>query len=250
MGTSPSRRDVLSSSAQQRFLSSSPLAGRFLAEDIAACSDDDYDDTVIEDQGEAERPSHLMYRRPSGVAYGGTRPVFNAQPIDEPILTPMERRQSRHAERSLLRDNHVLPPKHANQKHRPSFARRLYNRLFSTKLPREAVDEESPEYPPTETSPLLNGHGHGQGVGSDAGSGSGSADDGLEQQWEEAIASGRLQTTWQRETKTIVAYSWPLIITFALQYSINVTSIFAVGRIGRVELGAVSCKSSYPWRSI
>ncbi|EFY98428.1 MatE (Na+-driven multidrug efflux pump) domain protein [Metarhizium robertsii] len=240
MGTSPSRRDVLSSSAQQRFLSSSPLAGRFLAEDIAACSDDDYDDTVIEDQGEAERPSHLMYRRPSGVAYGGTRPVFNAQPIDEPILTPMERRQSRHAERSLLRDNHVLPPKHANQKQRPSFARRLYNRLFSTKLPREAVDEESPEYPPTETSPLLNGHGHGQGVGSDAGSGSGSADDGLEQQWEEAIASGRLQTTWQRETKTIVAYSWPLIITFALQYSINVTSIFAVGRIGRVELGAVS----------
>ncbi|EFY93500.1 hypothetical protein J3458_002075 [Metarhizium acridum] len=236
MGTSPSRRDVLSSSAQQRFLSSSPLAGRFLAEDIAACSEDDYDDTAVEDHGEAERPSHLMYRRPSGVAYGGTRPVFNAQPIDEPILTPMERRQSRHAERSLLRDNHVLPPKHGNQKQTQSFARRLYNRLFSTKLPREAVDEESSEYPPTETSPLLNGHR--EGMGSDAGSGS--ADDGLEQQWEEAIASGRLQTTWQRETKTIVAYSWPLIITFALQYSINVTSIFAVGRIGRVELGAVS----------
>ncbi|OAA47740.1 Multi antimicrobial extrusion protein [Metarhizium rileyi] len=238
-GNSPSRRDMLSTSAHQRFLSSSPLAERFLAEDIAACSDDDYDDAVAEDLDDADRPAHpphRMYRRPSGVAYGGTRPVFNAQPLDEPILTPMERKASRHAERSLLRDNHVLPPKHGSQKRKQSFALRLYKRLFSTKLPPDAADEESPYPPLTETSPLL--HGHGRGPSSDVGSGS--ADDGLEQQWEDAIASGRLQTTWQREAKTVVAYSWPLIITFLLQYSINVTSIFAVGRIGRIELGAVS----------
>lgn len=229
---------MLSSSAQQRFLSSSPLAERFLAEDIAACSDDDYDETAVEGFVDGEHAPHNMYRRPSGVAYGGTRPVFNAQPLEEPILTPLERKQSRNAERSLLRDNHVLPPKHGDQKQKPSFARRLYKRLFSTKIPREGTDEESPGYRPTETSPLLNGRGEGSDVGSASG------DDQLDQQWEEAIASGRLQTTWQRETKTIAAYSWPLIITFLLQYSINVASIFAVGRIGKIELGAVSCKST------
>ncbi|PHH88907.1 hypothetical protein CDD83_6887 [Cordyceps sp. RAO-2017] len=66
------------------------------------------------------------------------------------------------------------------------------------------------------------------------------ADELLEEQWEEAVASGRLRTTWQREAETVVAYSAPLIATFFLQYSINVASIFAVGRIGKVELGAVS----------
>jgi MATE family multidrug resistance protein len=238
ISSSPGRNGILSTSGQ-RFLSSSPLAEQFLAQDIATCSDDDYEETVVDGHDDGERPAHAMYRRPSGVAYGGTRPVFGVQPMEEPILTPMERKQSRNAERSLLRDNHVLPPKHGGHKQTRGFARRLYGRLFSTKLPREAVDEESPEYAgPTETSALLNGHGGGSDAGSE------SVDDGLDQQWEEAIASGRLQTTWQREAKTVAAYSGPLIITFLLQYSINVASIFAVGRIGKIELGAVSCKLS------
>jgi MATE family multidrug resistance protein len=51
-----------------------------------------------------------------------------------------------------------------------------------------------------------------------------------------------LTTTWQRETKTVAVYSAPLIVTFFLQYSINVVAVLAAGRIGKLELGAVSCK--------
>lgn len=208
------------------FRSSSPLAEQYLASDIAACSDDDVSDDGALDDAEHHEGAHFMYRRPSGVAYGGTRPVLNPKTIDDPGLSALERKQSRDAERSLLRDNHVLPPKHPAQKHR-SLASRVYRRLFSTKLP-PAGDERPPVViqPPSETSPLL-------GVPSDD-------EEALDQQWEQAVAQGRIRTTWQRETKTLAEYSWPLIITFFLQYSINVASIFAVGRIGKSELGAVS----------
>ncbi|KAG5982640.1 hypothetical protein E4U55_001620 [Claviceps digitariae] len=272
INSSPSGRgrDLLSTSVQQRYLSSSPLAEQFLAQDIAACTDDDGHDgrgtAEEESHDDVEHPihghGHVMYRRPSGVAYGGTRPVFNAQSIvDEPILTPLERKQSRQAEQSLLRDNHVLPPKYAKTSRRQGLVARVYRRLFSTKLASDACATR--EDGPTETSRLLNhndnnsnndniinnnnnnthvisGQVH-RGSGSD--SDTGFADNNnhpLDQQWEEAITSRRLHSTWQRETKTVVSYSMPLIITFFLQYSINVASIFAVGRIGKVELGAVS----------
>ncbi len=60
------------------------------------------------------------------------------------------------------------------------------------------------------------------------------------------MAAGQIRTTWQREAKTITEYSRVLIVTFLLQYSINVASIFAVGHIGKLELGAVSCKCGPP----
>ena len=233
-GTEAPGRTSRAASAAERFLSSSPLAGQVLADDIAACSDDDYDEEAAEDHDfvGSHGHGHGMYRRPSGVAYGPSRPVFNASSTDEPYLTPLERKQSRDAERSLLRDNHVLPPKHGAQDKQTSLISRLYKRAFSTKLPRteDTPDDDDDGEPrlPSETSPLLPGDE------------SCSSDDGLEERWEEAVASGRLRSTWQRETKTVVSYSLPLIATFFMQYSINVASIIAVGRIGRVELGAVS----------
>lgn len=137
-----------------------------------------------------------------------------------------------------MRDNHLLPPKH--QRKSQSLAARLYRKLFSTKVPQD--DEESHSNgpnggpsQPTEASPLLNG-----GQRSPSEDSEDSQD--LDAQWTEAVRSGRIRTTWQRETKTIVSYSLPLIVTFGLQYSINVASIFAVGRIGKMELGAVSRK--------
>jgi multidrug resistance protein, MATE family len=51
-----------------------------------------------------------------------------------------------------------------------------------------------------------------------------------------------VQTTWVKEMKILLASSVPLVITFLLQNSINLASIFAVGRMGKVELGAVSRK--------
>lgn len=42
------------------------------------------------------------------------------------------------------------------------------------------------------------------------------------------------------ELKTLSKYSVPLVITFLLQYSLNVASVFSVGRIGKAELAATS----------
>ncbi|KXX77941.1 Ethionine resistance-conferring protein 1 [Madurella mycetomatis] len=234
--------DILASS----FRSASPLAQEMLARDLAACSDEDdevpYDSEALEeaeDEGEDSAPGPTLYRRPSGIAFGATRPAL-AGPggLDEPpVLTRAERTRSRDAERSLLRDNHILPPKHQRRAPKTGLAGRvgaLYERLFSTKVQLPSGDEEAPApriaTVPDETAPLLGdrrasgqqGHEH------------------LNEQWEAAVAAGQIRTTWQREAKTIAVYSRSLVVTFLLQYSLNVTSIFAVGRLGTLELGAVS----------
>ncbi|KAK2624056.1 hypothetical protein QTJ16_006690 [Diplocarpon rosae] len=52
------------------------------------------------------------------------------------------------------------------------------------------------------------------------------------------------ETTWKQEAKIIATWSAPLIATTLLQRSINIVSIFAVGRIGTIELGAVTVASA------
>lgn len=213
--------------------SASPLAGQVLAQDIAECTDDDFDPA-----DDAEHGHHFMYRRPSGVAYGVARPAFNPNGLDEPILTPLERKQSRDAERSLLRDNHVLPPKHSNKSQ--SIPARIYRKIFSTKVPVEEFEDESED-----DSPLLSRDDDlDYGTRSRRQRPVPAGEDDVDEQWEEAITTGRIRTTWQREAKTVLSYCGPLIVTFFLQYSINVAGIFAVGRIGTIELGAISCKSA------
>ncbi|TQN67287.1 putative transporter [Colletotrichum shisoi] len=220
-----------------------PQAQEILASDLAECSDDEIpdenDDAAIGSASESEsEEGPLFYRRPSGVAFGTSRPVMNPQAYaaEEPpaALTRVEKKQSRDAERSLLRDNHILPPKTPRTDSEP-FYRRAYRRLFSTKVPLEPHDEETPQIVirrPTESTPLLSG----AAPAPDAEVGH----EHLNEQWEAAVAAGQLRTTWQREAKTIVQYASPLIVTFMLQYSVNVVAIFAVGRIGTMELGAVS----------
>ncbi|KAK6220191.1 MATE efflux family protein [Colletotrichum tabaci] len=220
-----------------------PQAQEILASDLAECSDDEIsnenDDAAIGSASESEsEEGPLFYRRPSGVAFGTSRPVMNPQTyaVEEPpaALTRVEKKQSRDAERSLLRDNHILPPKTPRTDSEP-FYRRAYRRLFSTKVPLEPHDEETPQIVirrPTESTPLLSG----AAPAPDAEEGH----EHLNEQWEAAVAAGQLRTTWQREAKTIVQYASPLIVTFMLQYSVNVVAIFAVGRIGTMELGAVS----------
>ncbi|KAH7007557.1 multidrug and toxin extrusion protein [Ilyonectria destructans] len=46
--------------------------------------------------------------------------------------------------------------------------------------------------------------------------------------------------TWQHEAKVLASHAAPLIVTFLLQYFIDISSIIAVGRLGKIELGAVS----------
>ncbi|KAI8629588.1 MATE efflux family protein [Xylariaceae sp. FL1651] len=212
----------------------SPIAQEIVASDLAECPEDEApeDDSFSNDglkYGSGTGP--VLYKQPSGVALDYRRPTMVESPVTGPIFTRQERQKSRDAERSLLRDNHLLPPKH-DPKERHGFIATIYRKIFSTKIRKVSPDEEVPSITvePSESSPLLAGT-----------SGSATPDaEQLDAQWEAAVAQGIIETTWQREAKTIAGYSSPLIPTFLLQYSIIITSIFVVGRLGTVELGAVS----------
>jgi multidrug resistance protein, MATE family len=248
-GTSPTRprgslgRSPFSSS----FLSVSPLAQESIDRDIrewndAGIIDDDEDEEASSSDEESEastvRPgvqTHSMansYRRPSFVAFGQTRPTVTPYP-DKTYVTKKEKSQARKEERSLLRDNHLAPPKHSERVGR-SVLSRIYRQLFSTKRRKIDSDGEAADpmftAGPSETSALLR---NGQPE---------TARDGHERrnrQWEAAVAAGKIKTTWRREAKTLFRYSSPLVVTFILQYSLTVASIFTVGHLGKVELGAV-----------
>ncbi|KAK4156532.1 ethionine resistance-conferring protein 1 [Chaetomidium leptoderma] len=270
---SHAHHDIQSAFASS-FRSSSPLAQEMLARDLAECSDEGeeipIDSEAIEVRDEDEDDDGdldgtlgpTLYRRPSGIAFGTTRPALGPGALDEPpVLTRSERTRSRDAERSLLRDNHLLPPKgyHAPRP-KGSLAGQvsgLYRRLFSTKVPLPSGDEEAAatatagpprivvDDVPDETAPLLGAPGGGSGGPRRRSSATPAGQqqqhhESLNEQWDAAVAAGQIKTTWQREAKTITVYSRSLIVTFLLQYSLNVTSIFAVGRLGTLELGAVS----------
>ncbi|KAH0558502.1 hypothetical protein GP486_004844 [Trichoglossum hirsutum] len=210
--------------------SSSPVAAASLARDLSeyllyAQFDDD-------DSGSETEPSSVKlavgtpdvsmassYRRPSITAVGPRPTVLSAARLPEGSRLPKGGWEAvKKDERSLLRDNHVLPPK-------PSVAGGL-TRLFS----RAGAREDEPAAAaaaPTETSALLGGEEP-------------QAEAGIAKQWEEAVLSGKIQTTWRREAKTIGRYSRSLIVTFILQYSLTVASVFTVGHLGKVQLGAVS----------
>jgi MATE family multidrug resistance protein len=227
------------------FLSASPLAQESIARDLAesSCDEDEAVSAEEESSEESDTPtvrpgpvSHSMsgsYRRPSFVAYGGPRPALTPQCPEVRHLTKKEKKQVWSEEESLLRDNHLAPPKTPRSEEISSF-RRIYRYLFSTKI-RRAEDEErigrplfhDPFPPPTEISALL-----GQPE---------TAREGHERRnriWEDAVREGKIQTTWQREAMTLSRYSSPLMVTFILQYTLTVASIFTVGHLGKIELGA------------
>ena len=161
--------------------------------------------------------------------------------------TKSERKEARREERSLLRDNNFIPPKHPQKKQ--SFTSRLKGHIPVAGIPggdrkvvkpnspaaNGAVDVEEALTGLPETTPLLGDPELPYG-GLDG-------PETLNKRWEEAVASGKIKTTWQREAKVLARYSGPLIITFLLQYSLTVASIFTVGHLGTVELGAVSLAS-------
>lgn len=124
----PSRHGSIARSPfSSSYLSASPIAQESIARDLAECSDDEEEaepdsPSSSEDDSEAstirqaghEASQHSMassYRRPSFVAFGGTRPavtgVQHAPATEANWLTKKEKKQSRNEERSLLRDNHL-----------------------------------------------------------------------------------------------------------------------------------------------
>ena len=253
--TSQARHSIARSPFSSSFLAGSPIAQESIERDLAEYSDeeaavvDDEDDEASSSDEESETstvrpdagPSHSMassYRRPSFVAFGQSRPTVTPH-ADVSFLTKKEKKQARKEERSLLRDNHLAPPKHSTRPKQSIFAQ-IYRNIFSTKRRRVSHDAEGIEpaftAEPSEISTLLpNGEPE-------------SARDGHERrnrQWEAAVAAGKIHTTWQREAKVLVKYASPLVVTFVLQYSLTVASIFTVGHLGKVELGAVRYDTSH-----
>ncbi|KAL7665564.1 Ethionine resistance protein [[Candida] zeylanoides] len=51
------------------------------------------------------------------------------------------------------------------------------------------------------------------------------------------------ETNFRAEIRSLITYSAPLSVTFLLQYSLTVASVFSVGRLGSTELAAVSLAS-------
>ncbi|KAI5248691.1 MATE efflux family protein [Aureobasidium subglaciale] len=231
------------------FLSSSPLAQQSILRDLADAEEEEgegHRDDVTADEGEDLVASHEQhfslagsYRRASYVA-SGPRSLFpSAQATESRRANEQDREAALAEERSLLRDNQLILPKHprttsALSKKPSGLLKKSFVPGF---VPRKSgADEESAieDGGPDENTSLLGNPAEPYG---------GVDPDQIDKRWEEAVASGKIKTTWQREAIVLARYSRSLILTFLLQYSLTVTSVFTVGHIGKFELGAVSLAS-------
>ncbi|QIW99702.1 hypothetical protein AMS68_005220 [Peltaster fructicola] len=233
------------------------IAEESIARDIedSAIEEEDEDDNDVDSTSRHRKSMDIhhhtehslaaTFHRPSFA--GGSRPFFGAQIPESRGTTQQEIDDAINDERSLLRDNRIIPPKHPrSQSVASGRSARLRARVSIPvfHIPRlahgEAVDEEAiigePEEP-TETTALLGARDPELPYGGE--------DDpqNIEQKWEEAVLSGKIKTSWQREAKVLFRYAAPGVITFLLQNSLTMTSIFTVGHIGKTELGAVSLGS-------
>ena len=204
----------------------------------------DSDDSTLRRVRSGQSYSRSMvgsYRRASFTAGGPRATVGTGLRGLSRQPTKSEEHEARREERSLLRDNNVIPPKHPQRRQTSKTpSRRISQILPSIGIPGgdRKVFPPDPSHPPadsSETAPLLGNH--------DLPYGGQDSPRNLDKKWEDAVMEGKIRTTWRREAKVIGRYSAPLIITFLLQYSLTVASIFTVGHLGKVELGAVSLAS-------
>lgn len=218
------------------FLATSPIVREILVRDIAVCSSDEETDTDLSSDAESESqrvPAEAKLAfHPNGVAYGCGYSAVPIQGLDRPVPNPREVEESLQAELSLLRDNDILPTKRTGERQR-NILSRLYRRIFSTKIP----DHEVPIFlePTTEETPLLLPEETDEALPTPS-------PNEVYERFEEAVAAQCIKTTWQRESKTLIQYSAPLIATFLLHYSVTIGSVLTVGRLGMVELAAVNCR--------
>ena len=186
------------------------------------------------------------YPSPTAIGASSRALAIVAVPVRSRNPTEAERNKARDEERSLLRDNHVISPTHPakTETFQQWFGRKLSAIMRRGEKngsqagygdPRVSIPETQGQTDIEETAPLLeNANGSHSAYDSSA---------SIDKQWEEAVLNGDIQTTWRRESKVLVRYASPLMLTFVLQYSWNVAGIFTVGHIGKVELGAVSLAS-------
>ncbi|KIY01773.1 uncharacterized protein Z520_01911 [Fonsecaea multimorphosa CBS 102226] len=229
----------------------SPIAQASLARDIEEDTDEESAGTESESESSTLRPSTSApgtgaysfvgsYRRPSFAGAGNRATLLPRLVSDHERLSKEERQQAMEEERSLLRDNNLIPPKHPQAAADQGGRKRSIFHIPGGDRKVSRDEEAAPAVEvnvglATEVSPLLGDPNLPYGGQDDP--------QNISQKWEEAVAAGMIHTTWQREAKVIARYSAPLMVTFVLQYSLTVASIFTVGHIGTVELGAVSLAS-------
>ncbi|KAJ9495601.1 hypothetical protein LTR99_004834 [Exophiala xenobiotica] len=245
--TVTSLRSRASRVMQSSLPTSSPIAQASLARDIEEDTDSEAAESESDSESSTLRPSTSApggysfvgsYRRPS-FAGAGNRATVLPRPFPEhERLFRTERERALEEERSLLRDNNIIPPKHPQAE--DGGRRKSIFRIPGGDRKVSRDEEATPALDgglgvASEASPLLGDPSLPYGGQADA--------KNIEAKWEEAVAAGMIHTTWQREAKVIASYSAPLMVTFLLQYSLTVASIFTVGHIGTVELGAVSLAS-------
>lgn len=233
------------------FTSSSPIAEAAISRDLAHYTDDDSfatdtsgSSTVRPSSSYAGTNPHSLagsYRRPgyfTTVNHATTIPAHG----DYQPLTHSEREQAIQEEHALLGDNNVIPIAQ-----RPRRLSHKLSSLFSTS-PGQVHASSSKPYGSVRTTSTHGGSGAAQDPTEATALLASSGDnemgpEEIDRKWEEAVIAGLINTTWKRETEVIARYSLPLMVTFLLQYSLTVASIFTIGHLGKEELGAVSLAS-------
>lgn len=246
---------ALSRSLGSSWREAAPIAQASLLRDLEDEDEDALDDEEADDDHAAEE--HLLstsapagaasrysltgsYRRPSFVTAGHRARLPFGTDLER--ISRVERQRILGEERSLLRDNNLIPPKHPQSSEAEGSGRR--RSLFKVISIPGGDGKVSPGSEgvgaavnggPSETSPLTSDPSQPYGGQGDP--------ENVSAKWEEAVKEGKIQTTWQREAKVLTGYSLPLMATFLLQYSLTVASIFTLGHLGTEELGAVSLAS-------
>ncbi|KAM0722743.1 hypothetical protein Q7P37_002184 [Cladosporium fusiforme] len=259
-GLVPASRDgILSRSLGSSWRDMAPIAQASLARDLedgeeeedsgATESEDEGDEEQLSTSAPATRTEYSLYRscrRNSFVAAGNRArmPVEFVRPTSAGgkdlgrTMPKDERRRILEEERSLLRDNNLIPPKHGQGANGERKRRKSW---FSFPIPGgdgRMIEQEGGtgvNGGPSESAPLLGDSRRPYGGQDDPKT--------ISTRWDEAVKEGKIQTTWQREAKVLSGYAFPLMATFLLQYSLTVASVFVLGHIGAVELGAVSLAS-------
>ncbi|KAK8211879.1 mate-domain-containing protein [Phyllosticta capitalensis] len=227
------------------FNASSPIAAAAIAQDL---EDEEFAvDDDLEDDGPSKsfKPSEYTfaegYHRPSAVTSGPRGTVVHGAQ-EHGYLTERERKEAWNDERSLLRDNSLIPPKHprTGSIDGPHAHHGLKDKFSIPRLRRSLDEEAAVEHASAgadERTALLSHGDPNQPYGGH------DSPEEINKRWEEAVAAGLIETTWQREAKVLAKYSRSLVLTFLLQYSLTIASVFTVGHIGKIELGAVSLAS-------
>jgi MATE family multidrug resistance protein len=243
-------------SQMEGFFQSHDIAEEAIARDLegdfSEDEEDDEDDSSLGSSTVRQFSLINSYRRPSYVNPGsrGTAISSSSVPNQNTLSSSLKRHNHvskservtvREEERSLLRDNNLLPPKHPRAGS-AGMSDRLSNKLSFSGLRKvkSTPDEESAIGSPVNERTALLAATEGD---PDQPYGGFDTPRTISKKWNEAVAAGKINTSWRREAKVLTKTSAPLILTFLLQYSLPVASIFTVGHIGKIELGAVSLAS-------